>query len=90
LITIQLNGESVEVAEGLTLARLLEELGLPGDRVAVERNLEIVPRDRWQSTPIHAGDRLEVVQFVGGGAEVSRTFASVARSACQQREELNS
>jgi thiamine biosynthesis protein ThiS len=67
LITIHLNGQTMEVPEGLTLASLLERLKLPRDRVAVERNLEIVPRDRWQETPIHAGDRLEVVHFVGGG-----------------------
>jgi hypothetical protein len=40
--------------------------------VAVERNLEIVPRARWNVTPIHAGDRLEVVHLVGGGSVVSR------------------
>jgi thiamine biosynthesis protein ThiS len=67
LITIHLNGQTMEVPEGLTLASLLERLKLPRDRVAVERNLEIVPRDRWQETPIRAGDRLEVVHFVGGG-----------------------
>ena len=67
MITIHLNGQTMEVPEGLTLASLLERLKLPRDRVAVERNLEIVPRDRWQETPIHAGDRLEVVHFVGGG-----------------------
>ncbi len=54
--------------EGLTLAVLLDWLKLPADRVAVERNLEIVPRDHWPATPIHVGDRLEVVHFVGGGA----------------------
>lgn len=67
LITIQLNGEPREIPEGLTLARLLEWLKLPADRVAVERNLEIVPRDDWHETPIQSGDRLEVVHFVGGG-----------------------
>lgn len=67
MITIHLNGQTMEVPEGLTLASLLERLKLPRDRVAVERNLEIVPRDRWPETAIHAGDRLEVVHFVGGG-----------------------
>ena len=66
-VTVQLNGELREVPEGLTLAALVEWLKLPGDRVAVERNLEIVPRARWNWTPIQAGDQLEVVHFVGGG-----------------------
>ena len=66
-MTVQLNGERREVPEGLTLAALIEWLKLPGDRVAVERNLEIVPRARWNATLIQAGDQLEVVHFVGGG-----------------------
>jgi thiamine biosynthesis protein ThiS len=67
VVTVQLNGERREVPEGLTLAALIEWLKLPGDRVAVERNLEIVPRARWNATLIHAGDQLEVVHLVGGG-----------------------
>ena len=67
MITIQLNGESREVPEGLTLAELLVWLKLPADRVAVEKNREIVPKSRWQETPIQPQDRLEVVHFVGGG-----------------------
>ena len=66
-MTIELNGESRQVPEGLTLAALMDWLKLPADRVAVEHNLEIVPRARWQETPVRAGDRLEVVHFVGGG-----------------------
>lgn len=69
LITIHLNGETQEVPEGLTLATLLEWLKLAPDRVAIERNLEIVPRGHWRETPVQTGDRLEVVQFVGGGSE---------------------
>ena len=68
VVNVQLNGELREVPEGLTLAALLEWLGLPRDRVAVERNLEIVPRSGWDLTPIQPGDRLEVVHLVGGGA----------------------
>lgn len=67
MITIHLNGKAQEVPEGLTLAGLLDWLKLPADRVAVERNREIVSRDRWSQTPIQAEDRLEVVHFVGGG-----------------------
>lgn len=67
LIKIQLNGEVREVPQGLTVTSLLEFLKLSADRVAVERNLEIVSRGLWSETPIEAGDRLEVVHFVGGG-----------------------
>lgn len=67
MITIQLNGEQRDIPPGLTLSGLLEHLQFPTDRVAVERNLEIVPRRRWDVTAVEAGDRLEVVHFVGGG-----------------------
>ncbi len=50
-----------------TLAGLIEQLGMKSDRVAVELNQEIVPRERWAQTSLHEGDRLEIVQFVGGG-----------------------
>ena len=69
VVTVQLNGELREVPEGLTLAALLEWLDLPRDRVAVERNLEIVSRSGWDATRIQSGDRLEVVHLVGGGLE---------------------
>lgn len=55
------------IPESLTLRAVLDWLKIPADRVAVERNLEIVPRDRWEETLIQAGDTLEVVHFVGGG-----------------------
>jgi thiamine biosynthesis protein ThiS len=67
VITIHLNGEAREVPEGLTLTELLSWLKLPADRVAVERNREIVPKSRWPQTSIQSQDRLEVVHFVGGG-----------------------
>ncbi len=50
-----------------TLAALIESLGMKPDRVAVELNRNIVPRDRWTDTKLTEGDRLEVVHFVGGG-----------------------
>ena len=50
-----------------TLAALIENLGMKSDRVAVELNRDIVPRDRWPETQLKDGDRLEVVHFVGGG-----------------------
>lgn len=67
MITIHLNGQAQEVPEGLTLSALLEFLQLPADRVAVELNRVIAARGSWDQTVIQAGDRLEVVHFVGGG-----------------------
>ena len=63
---IQVNGEPLEVVAA-TVVALVEELGLDVRKVAVERNLEIVPRSLHGSTAIMDGDRIEVVQFVGGG-----------------------
>lgn len=51
-----------------TVSDLIDGLGLKGDRVAVEHNRSIVSRPDWPATPIHAGDRFEIVHFVGGGA----------------------
>jgi sulfur carrier protein len=63
---IQVNGQPREVA-AVTVLALVEELGLDVRKVAVERNLEIVPKSLHAGTPITDGDRIEVVQFVGGG-----------------------
>jgi sulfur carrier protein len=63
---IQLNGEDREVA-ATTILALVRELSLDVRKVAVERNLEIVPRSLHADTPVTEGDRIEVVQFVGGG-----------------------
>lgn len=67
MITIHLNGKTQEIPDGMTLSSLVEFLKLPGDRVAVELNLEIVSRQAWDQTVLRPGDRLEVVHFVGGG-----------------------
>jgi sulfur carrier protein len=64
---LQINGEERELPDGLTLAELLHQLGMKADRVAVELNREIVRREAWPQTPLKTGDRLEIVQFVGGG-----------------------
>ncbi len=66
-IEITVNGEPRSVPEGSTVSSLLESLELPADRVAVEFNREILRKDRWASTRLRAGDRLEIVHFVGGG-----------------------
>jgi thiamine biosynthesis protein ThiS len=54
--------------EPFMLAALVDALGMKPDRVAVELNREIVPRNLWPETPLHDGDRLEIVHFVGGGS----------------------
>ena len=67
---LQINGEDRDFSNAtapFTLAALVESLGMKSDRVAVELNRDIVPRDRWPATPLHEGDRLEIVHFVGGG-----------------------
>lgn len=65
---LHLNGEPQNFPDGLTVAALVAQLGMKPDRVAVELNLEIVPRACWEATTLKDGDRLEVVHFVGGGA----------------------
>ena len=66
-IHIVVNGEAHEVPPGLGITGLLSHLGLPADRVAIERNLEILPRSQWLSTIVQPGDRFEIVHLVGGG-----------------------
>ncbi len=51
------------------LDALVAELGIKSDRVAVELNRDIVPRANWADTPLHDGDKLEIVHFVGGGRD---------------------
>ena len=67
MMAVIVNGESTQTAEGATVAALLDSLGLGRDRVAVELNGTILRRDLWESTPLKAGAKLEVVHFVGGG-----------------------
>lgn len=63
---IQVNGEPRQV-EAATISALVQELGLDPRKVAVERNLAIVPRSLHDQTALEEGDRIELVQFVGGG-----------------------
>ncbi len=69
MIEVSINGEPRKLAAGTTVAGLLAELALPGDKVAVERNLEIVPRSTFAQVALAQGDRLEIVHFVGGGQD---------------------
>lgn len=68
---ITLNGEALEIAPGTTIAQLVhrisDETGRDPRSIAVERNLEIVPKSEHAMTVLSDGDRLEIVQFVGGG-----------------------
>jgi len=66
-IQIVVNGESREVPQGARISALLTLLGLPNDRVAIERNLEILPRSLWPTTTVEQGDKYEIVHLVGGG-----------------------
>jgi thiazole synthase len=66
-ISIRVNGEHRRIRDGLTLAALAAELGLEPSKVAVERNLEVVPRSTLGSVAVEDGDELEIVHFVGGG-----------------------
>lgn len=67
VLHIQVNGEDRTVPPDATLASLVETLGLDPRKVAIERNLEIVPKSLHPTTPLTDGDRIEIVQFVGGG-----------------------
>jgi len=62
-----INGKEQAFAGSLSLTELIDQLGMKGDRVAVELNREIVSRNRWPETWLKDGDRLEIVHFVGGG-----------------------
>lgn len=66
-IRVTLNGEARDLPAGLSLSAMLTHLGLDPRKVAVERNLEIAPRSAYGDIAIADGDRLEIVQFVGGG-----------------------
>ena len=69
-MNLQINGEekTFDAPAPSTLAQLVEILGMKSDRVAVELNREIVPRNLWPETKLSEGDRLEIVHFVGGGS----------------------
>ncbi|HTS06432.1 MAG TPA: sulfur carrier protein ThiS [Candidatus Eisenbacteria bacterium] len=71
---LQINGEQrnfEDIPSPFTLLALIEKLGMKADRVAIELNLDIAPRDRWAETTLKEGDKLEVVHFVGGGTSPS-------------------
>jgi thiamine biosynthesis protein ThiS len=65
---LTINGESREFAALTTIAELISELGMKPDRVAVELNRDLIPRNRWSEARLADGDKLEIVHFVGGGS----------------------
>lgn len=67
-----INGEEREFGAVTALSDLIGQLGMKPDRVAVELNRDLISRDRWTTTPLSDGDRLEIVHFVGGGSNGSR------------------
>jgi len=66
-VTAIVNGEERAIGDGKTIADLLAELKLGGRRIAVELNLDIIPAAEYGSRRVSEGDRIEIVQFVGGG-----------------------
>ena len=67
MLTVTINGESRQFSKALRVQELIDELGLAGKRIAVERNGEIVPRSEFAARSIGDGDKLEIVVAVGGG-----------------------
>ncbi len=65
---LTINGEDREFPSTLTVTSLVAHLGMKPDRVAVELNRNLVPRERWDQTQLSDNDKLEIVHFVGGGA----------------------
>lgn len=66
-MTLIINGEEKTLASELTLAELVQQLGMKPDRIAIELNREVTPRQQWAAIRLKQGDHLEIVHFVGGG-----------------------
>lgn len=64
---VTINGEARQIPDHLNLQELLGHLNLGAERVAIERNREIIKRERWSAVQVQAGDQLEIVHLVGGG-----------------------
>jgi thiamine biosynthesis protein ThiS len=64
---VVINGERREIPEGLNVTAMIEHLGMPLNRVALERNRDILPRAHWNETRVQPNDNFEIVHFVGGG-----------------------
>src|SRR5207253_11470718 len=79
-IEIRLNGEPREIPAPLNIVELLDHFDLPKDRVAVERNRSIVPKQQWEAIALAAGDELEVVHFGGGRSASDDPFVIAVRT----------
>jgi len=66
-VDVVVNGETRQLPDGVTIAQLLETMALSGKRLAVEVNLEIVPRSTHAAHKLQPGDRVEIVHAIGGG-----------------------
>ena len=66
-MTLTINGEPRQFDDSVSVAALLTDMGLDPKKIAVERNREIVPRSQYDGTVLADGDKLEIVQFIGGG-----------------------
>jgi len=67
VITVSINGETRQLPQTITIAELIEQMGLTGKRIALERNGEIAPRGSFATQQLADGDKLEIVVAVGGG-----------------------
>lgn len=66
-INVKINGKNIELKESLTIAQMLQERNVTGTMFVVEKNLEIVPKEKYFETEIKSGDNFEIVGFFGGG-----------------------
>jgi thiamine biosynthesis protein ThiS len=64
---VKINGEQRQIPDNLSVTAMLELFAMAGDRVAIERNLNILPRADWSKTQVEPNDSFEIVHFVGGG-----------------------
>lgn len=67
MLRVEINGEPLELSEQITLSQLIARLNLAPERLAIERNREVVRRADWSETKLADGDQIEIVHFVGGG-----------------------
>jgi thiamine biosynthesis protein ThiS len=68
-LQVEINGEKRDIAQGLMLKELIEQLSLAPERLAIELNRKVVRRADWPITPLSEGDHIEIVHFVGGGRD---------------------
>ena len=67
MIEVKINGEAKQIPPGINLAELFRHLELPGERLAVELNNEVIRRINWENVKVKDADKIEIVHFVGGG-----------------------